>query len=293
MKVVQIWLVFALLSVLCKSWFYILQKSHLDDNVSPYTTAYISSFYASLITLPLALIEYLYSDVPIDASTILVLVIFGVLECTSFYVYLFALNNLNLSIASPFKKSKPVLVGLVEPVALKSRVPISVLVSSFLATIGGILSVIGSNDSTNSYRDDITKVGIFFSLLSLVFSSIMSLVSRFGASEISPFIFGAGVSLTMLIVSRTVLQVSEVDDRGINVISKDGAMLGIVGGFRSVFVWVAYSLMIATVVSIVTQATLILDIILARYYLKEEITKTQIIGILIILIGSIVAIYTV
>lgn len=290
MSIAQFWFVFAMIAVVCKTWFYVLQKKYLDDDVSPYTTSYISSLYGMIITVPLAVYEIMFYEVELSLLLIPLLIIFGILESIYLLVYLFALKNLNLSIASPVKKSKPIFVGLVEPVILGAYIPLSLIGASVLATVGGVMSVFGTDDSIDSYKSDITKTGLFFAGLTLIFSVTMSIISRYGASEISPFVFGAGITVTMTIVTRILLYRSDVDNKAIETTSRKGFVLGIVGAFRSVFVWVAYSLMVATAVSVVTQSTLFFDVILAHYYLKEEVTNVQKLGIVLIFIGSVIAI---
>jgi drug/metabolite transporter (DMT)-like permease len=293
MNIIDLWVVFAILSVICKTWFYTLQKKYLDDNVNPYTTAYISSLYGAIVTIPFALWDIIYNDVSVSLNLVFILILFGIAESIYFLVYLFALNNLNASIASPLKKSKPVFIGLFEPIILTANISLSLLLSALLTTLGGVLTVLGSNDSLNSYKNDLTKIGLIFAILSLFMGVTMSLISRYGASNISPFVFGAGVTIVMTITTRILLYRSEVKNMSIKVNSKKGIMLGLLGAFRSVFVWLAYSLVVATAVSTLTQSTLIIDIILAKYYLKEDISRTQWAGIFIIFIGSIIAILVV
>lgn len=290
MNIIELWLIFAVLSVICKSWFWTIQKKYLDDNVSPYTTAYISSVYGALITVPLAMWDIIYNSVEVTVFTIGILILFGIAESLYFLIYLFALNNLNASIASPLKKSKPVFIGILEPIILSASISLSLLGSAFLTTIGGVLTIVGSNDSLDSYKNDLTKIGLLFAFLSLFMGIMMSLISRYGTSQISPFVFGAGVTIIMSIVTRLLLYRSDVKEMSIGLKSKKGIILGTVGGFRSVFVWLAYSLVVATAVSTVTQTTLIIDVILAKYYLNEDISRTQWVGILIIFIGSLIAI---
>ena len=290
MSIAQFWFVFAMIAVVCKTWFYVLQKKYLDDDVSPYTTSYISSLYGMIITVPLAVYEIIFYEVELSLVLIPLLAFFGILESLYLLVYLFALKNLNLSIASPVKKSKPIFVGLVEPLVLSAYIPLSLIGASALATIGGVMSVFGTDDSVDSYKNDITKTGLFFAGLTLIFSVTMSIISRYGASEISPFVFGAGITITMTVVTRILLHRSDIDDKSIKSTSQRGFILGTVGAFRSVFVWTAYSLMVATAVSVVTQSTLLFDVILAHYYLNEDVTTVQKLGIVLIFIGSIIAI---
>jgi drug/metabolite transporter (DMT)-like permease len=289
-NLVQFWFVFALIAVVCKTWFYVLQKKYLDDDVSPYTTSYVASFYGAIITTPLAAVEVALGYVSLELYLIPLLIFFGILESIYFLVYLFALQNLNLSIASPVKKSKPVFVGITEPIILGAYIPIALIGASVLATVGGAMSVFGTDDSIDSYKNDITKVGLFFASITLIFSVTMSLVSRYGTSQISPFVFGSGVMITMTAITRVLLYRSDVKDPQIVLNSRKGFTLGIIGAFRSIFVWIAYSLIVATAVSVVTQTTLLLDVLLAKYYLEEDVTRVQMLGIVLIFIGSVLAI---
>lgn len=290
MDIPQVWVFFAIVAVVCKSGYYLLQKKYLNDNVSPYTTAYISAFYGSIITFPLAVWDILINEIQITLPLIGLLILFGIAESMYLLIYLFALNNLNLSIASPFKKSKPAFLAFIEPFILSAVLSPLLVISAIIAALGGVLTIVGSADSLDTYKNDITKIGLFFAFLTVIASTGISLISRFGTSEISPFVFGFGVSATMLVITRILLFQSGVSEKALKVQSKEGIYLGVIGGFRSVFVWIAYSLATATAVSTVTQATLILDVLLAKYYLNENITRLQTAGIITIFSATLVAI---
>lgn len=290
MDILQAWVFFAVVAVVCKSGYYLLQKKYLDNDISPYTTAYISAFYGSIITFPLALWDIINNGIEITVSLIGLLILFGIAESVYLLIYLFALNNLNLSIASPFKKSKPAFLAFVEPFILSAVLSPILVISSITAALGGVLTVVGSADSLDTYKNDITKIGLFFALLTLIASTGISLISRFGTSEISPFVFGFGVSVTMLVVTRLLLFQSDVSEKALKIQSREGLYLGTIGGLRSVFVWMAYSLATATAVSTVTQSTLILDVLLANYYLDENVTRLQTVGIVIIFSATLIAI---
>lgn len=283
-------MLFALISVFFKTIFYVLQKKYIDDDVSPYTTAYVSSLYGCIIITPLAFVDVFYMGTDINFGIVLLLIFFGLFESAYLLFYLFALKNLNLSIASPVKKSKPVFIGLAEPVILGAKIPFELLASSGFATVGGFLAVFGSDGDFDEYKNDLTKIGILFALITLFLSVGISLISRYGTSEISPFVFGSGILLTTTVVTRFMLFYSNVEERKIKIRSKKGLKLGITGSFRSISVWMAYSLIVATAVSTITQMTLIFDVLLASYLLDEDVNKTQWAGVLLILIGSIAAI---
>lgn len=288
----DIWIFFAVIAVAFKSTYYLLQKKYLDDDVSPYTTAYISSVYGSVLIAPLAVWDIVMKNIEITWALVGILIAFGIVESLYLLVYLFALNNLNLSIASPFKKSKPAVLAFVEPIILSTILSPLIAIAAIFTAFGGVLTVVGSSDSLDTYKKDITKIGLFFAVLTVILSTAMSLISRFGASQISPFVFGFGVSVTMMFVTRFLIYHNNITRDSITVRSKNGFYLGFVGALRSISVWIAYSLAAATAVSTITQATLILDTLLAKYYLEEDITRVQTVGISIIFIATLVVIMT-
>lgn len=74
-------------------------------------------------------------------------------------------------------------------------------------------------------------------------------------------------------------------------VDKEYVAVGITGIGRSLFVWGAYALASATLVSSVTQLTILLDVLIGGYLFSEENVFQKSIGAAMILAGVLVVLF--
>lgn len=303
----NLWLVFALLAVVGKTGYYTIQKRLLDGEKSPFDVGpvtiperffdidvtslelgYFASFYGFLIVAPVGLYTYLQNPPDVTWTAYAIVVGLGALELVGLWMYLHALSLCDMSIASPMKKMKPTFVAILEPIFL--AVPFSGLLFAAATSTGvGGYVVLMKGKSLFAPFKRLTNPGPALALGTAVIYAFLALGSRYGVTTLSTFIFGSIVFGVMTLGYRMILHT-----KGQVVTTRDHVqapflLVGVVGAFRSVMVWAAYGLASATMVVIVTQLTILLDVWVGGKLLQEEDTLQRLLGAAMILGGVVIA----
>lgn len=289
---VSIWVVFALLSVVFKSSYYAYQKAvfNEDDSFSSFQTALITSVYGAITLLPIGGWFVWTGRTAVAPIELAIVIGIGVFELFAFLVYLQALERLDLSIASPIKKSKPVFVALAEPVLLGATFGLPLLLAAAASSLGTYVTMM-DGDLFSPFRR-LAKRGVQLAFLAMLMSAGLSLASRFGTTTLSPFVYGAIIYTTMT-VGYTVLGVTRTEftlPQREAYTTRTGGIIGTLGVLRSITVWIAYSLAVATAVTTVTQLTIIVSVLLGGTVLKEGNTARRVVGACLVLCGVFLAI---
>lgn len=281
---IDVWVIFALLGVLGKTAYYALQKRLLDDSVSSIELGYISSFYGFLALAPIG--GYMLVTNPPDVSWHVYAIVMGLgaVELVGLLMYLRALALCDLSLASPLKKMKPGLVALFEPIVLGTPFSLPLLAAATSTGIGGYVVLMKDSSLLAPFKR-LTEPGPALAFATAFVYAGLSLGSRFGASNLSPYIYGF-IVFSVMFVGYTALMLHR--DQMIPLkshFSREYLAVGSTGVGRSLTVWIAYSLAAATMVSVVSQLTIILDVVVGGALLKEGNTKQRLAGAAMILAG--------
>jgi len=281
-----LWLILALLAVVGKTTYYLLQKKLLGEDESSVQLGFVSAVYGFIFIAPIGAYQIIQSTIQLNIDTILIIIGLGIIELIGLLVYLEALNATEISIASPIKKSKPVLVSILEPFILGIMFnPILILAAS-LTGIGGFV-VLADELDLQSLRKRLNSRGPKLAILAALLYTVLSLGSRFGNEAVGPFIFGGILFTIMLIGYYILLKYLGQSVPKQSLLSKDYALVGITGVSRSIFVWGAYALASATVITSVTQLTILLDVLIGGHLFSEGNIKQKTVGSVMILIGVI------
>lgn len=286
---IPLWLILALLAVVGKTSYYILQKRLLDADDSSVQLGFVSAVYGFLLIAPIGLYQILQNSVTINLPTFLIILALGVIELIGLLVYLEALGATEISIASPIKKTKPVLISLLEPLVLGIVFNPLLIIAASLTGVGGFV-VLADDLNWKSLKNRIGERGPKLAIAAALIYTLLSLGSRFGNESVGPFVFGGIIFTVMLIGYYILLRRLGQEVPTDSLVSKDYALVGLTGVGRSVFVWGAYALASATVISSITQLTILLDVIIGGHLFSEGNLKQKTIGSIMILIGVIVVV---
>lgn len=281
------WLVLALLAVAGKTAYYLLQKQLIDGDDSSAKLGFISAFYGVLFITPIGAYKLITNTAEYDLTVIGIIVALGCVEVLGLVVYLEALGATDISIASPLKKSKPVLISVLEPFVLGIVFNPLLILGASLTGLGGFV-VLADDLDYNSLKKKLTEKGPLLAIAAALIYTLLSLGSRFGNSSVGPFVFGGIVMATMLVGFTALLRYWNEPLPTTELAKKEYIAVGITGIGRSLFVWAAYALASATLVSSITQLTILLDVLIGGYLFSEENIVQKSIGATMILIGVLV-----
>lgn len=285
-----LWLVFVILAVLGKTAFYTLQKRLLTDE-SSLKMSHATAMYGMIFITPFTVWHIHTSQPTIPLAVIGILCGIAVIEAIAFFVYLSALRRVDLGIASAFKNSKPTLVAISEPFVFSMSFSPLLLVGAVCTSLGAYIALLEDNNLLKPFRR-LSEPGIILSVAAAGLYTILSLGSRYANTTVSPFVFGFIVFSVMSLVYTPIL----IHRDGVSATSLRNwrwGVVGAVGVFRSVMVWSAYALISATVVSTLTQLTVLTNIVAGTLLLGEKSVSRRLIGGTLILVGAVLAILVV
>lgn len=286
---IPLWLVLALAAVVGKTAYYILQKRLLDEDTSSIKLGYITSIYGVVLVAPVGLYQVLSNAVTLTTDTLAILIGLGVIELIGLIVYLEALAATEISIASPLKKSKPVLIGVIEPFLFGIVFNPILIIAASLTGVGGFV-VLADDLNLRSLKERLNSRGPKLAIAAALIYTVLSLGSRFGNAAVGPFVFGTVIFTVMLIGYYLLLKRTGTTAPKKTLLSRDYLLVGLTGIGRSVFVWGAYALAAATVVTSVTQLTILLDVLIGGHLFSEGNLKQKAIGSVMILVGVLIVI---
>lgn len=287
----DLWVLLAILAVGGKTAFYSLQK-HLLEGESSLRLGYITSIYGLACVAPLAAWDIHQNGLTLSQTDFFLILGIGVIELISFAVYLKALDLTDLSIASPLKKTKPVGVALLEPVLLGTSLSLPVVGAAISAGVGGY-AVLMNGTGLLAPLKRLTSKGPFLALVAAFLSALLSIGSRFGNTATSTYVFGTVIFGVMAIGYTAILTVNGTLPSIREHFRREYMAVGSLGAFRSVTVWLAYSLAAATAVTTVTQLTIVIDVLVGGTLLKEENMRQRLVGAALILGGVLAVILVV
>jgi drug/metabolite transporter (DMT)-like permease len=278
-----LWVIFALAAVVGKTAFYGYQKVLLGT-YSSLVLGYIASVSGAIVCVPLAAYHISQNGFSLSLAEVGILLAIGVVEFIAFAIYLRAVELTDLSIASPLKRTKPVVVAVLEPVVFGIAFVPVVGFAAVSAALGGYIVLMNGRKLLTPLRR-LNTPGPRLAFVAAFLYGLLSLGSRYGTTTTSPYVFGAFVFVIMsigytgLLSSRGELPSPQNHLKGAFVI------VGILGVSRSLLVWMAYSLASASLVVAVTQLTVLTDVIVGGALLKEDGLLTRVIGAGLILAG--------
>lgn len=303
-----LWIIFALLAVVGKTGYYTLQKrlldgkksalsvgrftipaAYFDADVTSLELSYIASVYGLLILAPMGAYSYVTSPPDVPWTVWAIVVGLGGLELIGLWMYLHALSLCDMSIASPMKRMKPTFVAVFEPIVLGIPFSGALLAAAASTGFGGYIVLMKGRNLLAPFKR-LLEPGPALALGTAVVYAVLSLGSRFGNTRLSPAIFGTLVFGVMAVGYWIILRSKHQTMSARDIARKPFALVGAVGAFRSVMIWSAYALAAATLVSIVAQLTIILDVLVGGKLLHEGNTRQRLLGAVMIFGGVLIAV---
>lgn len=276
-----IWLLFVIAASMGKTGFYTYQKK-LMQNFSSLELSFYASLASLPFLLPLAAIRIWSSGLQGSIMNLPWLLVVGVLNIAAFWVYMEALSQTELGVAGSLKRLSPVFVALLEPVILGTVFNPLAGLGCLLAGLGGYTLLIRDRNVFLPVKK-IGETGTQLGILTAAVYALTSIGSRFGASNFSPFVFGAVISVVMTTGFFVVIRY-----RGVNISRPSRRNLSILGStnaFKNIAIWIAYSLASATTVTAAAQITVIFNILAGGFFLEEENIYVKLLGGLMIVAG--------
>lgn len=278
------WFVVAFAGASLNTTYSALQK-RLTLEYTGLELSFLTSLFGAAFMLPVGAWYALAGDVALTPVVVGATLLSGAVNVGALYAFLTALEGADLSVVAPLAQSTPVFVALAEPVALGVGFDPRVLAGAAVAVVGA--QVVLADRGLAAPLANLTDRAALLAVAAAAMWAAASLANRFVTTRVPPLFYAFAVYLLMA-VGFAAVQAARGDlPSGDDYPLVRGRLLALGGltAARTSVTYVAFSLAIASRVSVVLQTAVVLDVLAGGVLFAEEGLARRLLGALCIVAG--------
>lgn len=220
----------------------------------------------------------------INIKTFIFLILSGISTTLLWINYFKALDYGNVNEVTPVDKTSIVITLVLSSIFLNEKITILKIISCILIIVGTFLMVNKSEHSNN-------KEWLLYAILTAIFTSVSAIISKIGLRDINPSLgnFYRTIIVFILIWFYVIIKKKQKD---IITIKGQTWTYLIISGFTTSLSWLFYFYALkngeASMVFPIEKLSVVVSIGLSYVILKEKMTKKSIIGLILIIIGTLI-----
>lgn len=219
----------------------------------------------------------------LDTKTILFLILSGISNALLWICYFKALDLRTVSKVTPVDKTSIVLTLILSSLFLNEKITTIKIISIVLILSGTFLTI------KKESKDSKDNKWIIYAVLTAVFTSTTTVLSKIGIESANTTHITFLRTIVVLII-LTLIILFKKKYKSIKDIEKRSWLFIILSGLSTSLSWLFYfkalALGEASIVFPIEKLSLVVSILISIIFLKEKVNKKQIIGIIIIVIGT-------
>ena len=297
----EIWIPITILAAFSQNLRSIYQKK-LQKNISNISSTYTRFLFGLPFVFIYFLFLYNYSNTTFLVSNINLQFIFycligGISQIIATFLLLKIFMTNNFSVATAYSKTEPIQAAFFGFILLSD--PISFI--GFIGILIGLIGIMITSIKKVNLSINFFNLSVFYGLLSGALFGLAAVLFR-GASHslfsidyilTSSFTLLIAIGIQTLILTIYILFKDIKQFYLLYLNWKDGLIVGFFGAFASICWFYAMSVQNVAYVRALGQIELIFTILASIFYFKEKIIKTEILGILITLIGILIILFNI
>lgn len=280
------WLVFAIGSAFFAGITSILAKCGIQKTDSTVATA-IRTIVVLIFSWLMAVITGTIGEISsIQGKTLLFLILSGLSTGASWLFYFHAIQIGNINKVAAIDKSSTVLTILLALIFLGEGISVEKLIAVLLIGIGTLLMISKKEEKENKQ----SQMGLVCAVLSAVFASLTSILGKIGITGIDSNLGTAIRTFVVLLMAWLMVFVTG-KQREVGKIEKKEMIFICASGLATGGSWLCYYRALqegpASVVVPIDKLSILVTIIFARIVFKEKLNKKAMLGLLLIVAGTI------
>ena len=297
----EIWIPITIFAAFSQNLRSIYQKK-LQKNISNISSTYTRFLFGLPFVFIYFLFLYNYSNTTFLVSNINLQFIFycligGISQIIATFLLLKIFMTNNFSVATAYSKTEPIQAAFFGFILLSD--PISFI--GFIGILIGLIGIMITSIKKVNLSINFFNLSVFYGLLSGSLFGLAAVLFR-GASHslfsidyilTSSFTLLIAIGIQTLILTIYILFKDIKQFYLLYLNWKDGLIVGFFGAFASICWFYAMSVQNVAYVRALGQIELIFTILASIFYFKEKIIKTEILGILITLIGILIILFNI
>lgn len=275
------WILYAFLAAIFSGLTTIFAKKGVKNIDSLLST----SIRTAIILIISFLIVILFNSFEkINIKTFIFLILSGISTALLWINYFKALDYGNVNEVTPVDKTSIVITLVLSCIFLNEKITILKIISCILIIVGTFLMVNKSEHSNN-------KKWLLYAILTAIFTSVSAIISKIGLRDINPSLgnFYRTIVVFILIWLYVIIKKKQKD---IISIKRQTWIYLIISGFTTSLSWLFYFYALkngeASMVFPIEKLSVVVSIGLSYIILKEKMTKKSIIGLILIIIGTLI-----
>ena len=281
------WVIFAFLSAFFAGITSILAKCGIrktDSNVATFIRTIVVLLFSLLMV---AIVGSFPTLKNLSAKTILFLVLSGLSTGASWLCYFRALQKGNINKVVPIDKSSTVLTIILATIFLGESITLYKTLG--IIAIGvGTLMMIEKKDTENKTEE---KGWLFYAILSAVFASLTSILGKVGIEGVESNL-GTAIRTVVVIVMSFVMVSVTGKVKEIKRIDKKELVFILLSGISTGASWLFYYRALqdgeASIVVPIDKLSILVTIAFSYFVFKEKLGKKALIGLVLIVMGTLV-----
>lgn len=280
------WLIFAIGSAFFAGITSILAKCGIQKTDSTVATA-IRTIVVLIFSWLMAVITGTIGEISsIQGKTLLFLILSGLSTGASWLFYFHAIQIGNINKVAAIDKSSTVLTILLALIFLGEGISVEKIIAVLLIGIGTLLMISKKEEKENKQ----SQMGLICAVLSAVFASLTSILGKIGITGIDSNLGTAIRTFVVLLMAWLMVFVTG-KQREVGKIEKKEIIFICASGLATGGSWLCYYRALqegpASVVVPIDKLSILVTIIFARIVFKEKLNKKAMLGLLLIVAGTI------
>ncbi len=280
------WLVFAIGSAFFAGITSILAKCGIQKTDSTVATA-IRTIVVLIFSWLMVVITGTIGEISsIQGKTLLFLILSGLSTGASWLFYFHAIQIGNINKVVAIDKSSTVLTILLALIFLGEGISVGKLIAVLLIGIGTLLMISKKEEKENKQ----SQMGLVCAVLSAVFASLTSILGKIGITGIDSNLGTAIRTFVVLLMAWLMVFVTG-KQREVGKIEKKELIFICASGLATGGSWLCYYRALqegtASVVVPIDKLSILVTIIFARIVFKEKLNKKAVLGLALIVVGTI------
>ncbi|QAA32856.1 EamA family transporter [Clostridium manihotivorum] len=280
------WVLFAFGSALFAGITAILAKIGIKNTDSNLATA-IRTIVILIFSWPMVFIVGSQSLIhQISGQTLFFLVLSGLATGASWLCYFKALQMGDVNKVTPIDKSSTVLTMILAFIFLNEKITFIKFIGMCGIGIGTYMMITKKDSEAKEVKD--TR-WLFYAVLSAVFASLTSILGKIGISGVESNLGTAIRTIVVLIMAWIIVFVSK-KQAGIKKIDKSSWLFLCLSGITTGASWLCYYKALqqgqASIVVPIDKLSIVASVVFSYFILKEKLTRKSLLGLIIIVIGT-------
>lgn len=282
----EIWVLTALAAAVLSSAKSTVQKL-LTEDYNSVEIGYIAGILGVFFLAPVGVWGYIHGGLPRSVA-ILGVIGSGLGNVIGVYLYLEALRIEDISVVSPFRRTTPVIVAVLEPLLLGISYSASILVGALFTVMGGYVVMVDGRNFLSPFKRP--GRGVMLALSIAFLYAGVAIAERYVLQEMNSLLFTFLVWVVIAAGYSTLMRKNgHVIDRQVfrqPVI----VLIGLAASLGSIAIFYSLSLASASQVITVKQSVVIFNVLIGGFLFSEKNIIRKLLGSILILAGIVLVI---